>query len=84
MPCTSLKLISWNVNGLRAVLRKGMFVPFVKEHRPDVLCLQETKAMRGQAEIDLPEYEEIWNSATKPGYAGTAIFTKSKTTERHL
>ncbi|MEK7620168.1 MAG: exodeoxyribonuclease III [Patescibacteria group bacterium] len=78
MPCTSLKLISWNVNGLRAVLRKGMFVPFVKEHRPDVLCLQETKAMRGQAEIDLPEYEEIWNSATKPGYAGTAIFTKVK------
>ena len=78
MPCTSLKLISWNVNGLRAVLRKGTFVPFVKEHKPDVLCLQETKAMRGQAEIDLPEYEEIWNSAQKPGYAGTAIFTKLK------
>ncbi|TAL50789.1 exodeoxyribonuclease III [Patescibacteria group bacterium] len=73
-----LKLISWNVNGLRAVLRKNMFVPFVKEHSPDVLCLQETKANQGQAEIDLPEYEEIWNSATKPGYAGTAIFTKIK------
>ena len=74
----SLKLISWNVNGLRAVLRKGTFVPFVHEHQPDILCLQETKAQQGQAEIDLPEYEEIWNSAQKPGYSGTAIFTKVK------
>lgn len=78
MPKQPLKLISWNVNGLRAVLRKGVFVPFVKEHAPDILCLQETKASRGQAEIDLPEYEEIWNSADKAGYAGTAIFTKVK------
>lgn len=75
---TSLKLISWNVNGLRAVLHKDAFIPFVHKHNPDILCLQETKANKGQAEIDLPEYEEIWNSAEKPGYAGTAIFTKIK------
>ncbi|MCR4314595.1 MAG: exodeoxyribonuclease III [Candidatus Uhrbacteria bacterium] len=78
MPTQSLKLMSWNVNGLRAVLRKDAFIPFVKKHAPDILCLQETKAKQGQAEIDLPEYEEIWNSAEKPGYAGTAIFTKVK------
>jgi exodeoxyribonuclease-3 len=73
-----MKLISWNVNGLRAVLRKGTFEPFVRKFQPDILCLQETKAQQGQAQIDLPEYEEIWNSAQKPGYAGTAIFTKVK------
>lgn len=78
VPKQSLKLISWNVNGIRAVIRKDLFAPFVKEHDPDILCLQETKAMKGQAEIDLPAYEEIWNSAEKPGYAGTAIFTKVK------
>lgn len=72
------KLVSWNVNGLRAVMRKDAFVPFVKKEQPDVLCLQETKAMQGQAEIDLPEYEEIWNSAERKGYSGTAIFTKIK------
>lgn len=70
--------MSWNVNGLRAVMNKNAFVPFVKEHKPDILCLQETKAQQGQAEIDLPEYEEIWNSAERKGYAGTAIFTKIK------
>ena len=73
-----LTLMSWNVNGLRAVMRKGVFVPFIEEHRPDILCLQETKAAPGQAEIDLPEYEEIWNSAERSGYSGTAIFTKVK------
>lgn len=78
MPKKNLKLISWNVNGLRAVLRKDAFIPFVKEHKPDILCLQETKAQQGQAEVDLPEYEEIWNSAERKGYAGTAIFTKIK------
>ena len=74
----SLKIMSWNVNGLRAVIRKDAFIPFVKKHQPDILCLQETKAQQGQAEIDLPEYEEIWNSAERKGYAGTAIFTKIK------
>ncbi len=73
-----LKIFSWNVNGLRAVLRKEAFQKFIKEYQPDILCLQETKAKQGQAEVDLPEYEELWNSAERPGYAGTAIFTKIK------
>ena len=73
-----MRIFSWNVNGIRAVIRKGAFQDFVAEYQPDILCLQETKAKQGQAEIDLPEYEEIWNSAEKPGYSGTAIFTKIK------
>lgn len=71
------KLISWNVNGLRAILKKN-FHDFLKTHDPDVLCLQEIKAKREQVEIDLPQYESFWNSAVKPGYSGTAIFTKIK------
>lgn len=74
----SLKLYSWNVNGIRAVINKGTFQKFVAEHQPDIICLQETKAKQGQAVIDLPEYEEYWNSADKAGYSGTAIFTKIK------
>src|SRR3990167_11389630 len=70
------KIYSWNVNGIRAVQKKGLFEPFVKKHQPDILCLQETKAMEGQAEIDLPGYEEYWNSADRLGYSGTAVFTK--------
>lgn len=73
-----MKLYSWNVNGIRAVINKGAFQAFVAEHQPDILCLQETKAKQGQAEIDLPDYEEYWNSADKAGYSGTAIFTKVK------
>lgn len=73
-----MKVMSWNVNGIRAVLKKDAFLPFVDAHDPDILCLQETKAERGQVEIDLPGYEEYWNSATKKGYSGTAIFTKEK------
>lgn len=71
-----LKLYSWNVNGLRSVIRKGALQAFVDEYAPDILCLQETKAKQGQAEIDLPDYEELWNSAERPGYSGTAILTK--------
>lgn len=71
-----MKFYSWNVNGIRAVVKKGTFQKFIAEHQPDILCLQETKAERGQAEIDLPEYREYWNSAEKKGYSGTAIFTK--------
>jgi exodeoxyribonuclease-3 len=72
-----MKLISWNVNGIRAVHGKHLFVPFLEKEAPDILCLQETKAERGQAAIDLPQYEEYWNSSTrKKGYAGTAIFIK--------
>lgn len=73
-----MKLYSWNVNGIRAVINKGAFQAFMAEHQPDILCLQETKAKQGQAEIDLPEYEEYWNSAEKAGYSGTAIFSKIK------
>ncbi len=73
-----MKIISWNVNGIRAVLKKGVFMPFIQKYEPDILCLQETKAERGQVEIDLPGYEEYWNSAEKKGYSGTAIFTKIK------
>ena len=71
-----MKVYSWNVNGIRAVLKKGVFQSFLKEHDPDILCLQETKAERGQVEIDLPGYQEYWNSAVKKGYSGTAIFSK--------
>ncbi|MEI6660359.1 MAG: exodeoxyribonuclease III [bacterium] len=73
-----MKLISWNVNGIRAVYRKDLFVPFVNKYKPDIICLQETKAQQHQSEVDLPEYEEYWNSATRAGYSGTAIFTKDK------
>ncbi|MCA9542696.1 MAG: endonuclease/exonuclease/phosphatase family protein, partial [Myxococcales bacterium] len=73
-----MKLYSWNVNGIRAVLKKGTFQSFIAEHQPDVLCLQETKAARDQVEIDLPDYHEYWNSAVKKGYSGTAIFSRSR------
>lgn len=71
-----MKIYSWNVNGLRAVIRKGDFQAFITRHKPDILCLQETKAEREQVEIDLPNYEEYWNSAAKKGYSGTAIFAR--------
>lgn len=74
-----MKIISWNVNGIRAVHKKGLFLPFVEKYQPDIICLQETKAKEDQNEIGLPEYEEYWNSAEKSGYSGTAIFSKIKT-----
>jgi exodeoxyribonuclease-3 len=74
----SLKIYSWNVNGLRAVIRKNAFHPFLEAHHPDILCLQETKAERSQIEIDLPDYQEYWNSAVRRGYSGTAIFSKKE------
>lgn len=73
-----MKLYSWNVNGIRAVLKKGLFHPFLQTHQPDILCLQETKAERGQIEIDLPGYHEYWNSALRKGYSGTAIFSRDE------
>lgn len=76
-----MKIYSWNVNGIRAVLRKGELQKFIEEHQPDILCLQETKAKEGQAETDFVGYEEYWCSADKPGYSGTAIFTKVKPIE---
>lgn len=76
-----MKLYSWNVNGIRAVLRKGDLENFLKKHDPDVLCLQETKAHRDQVPVDFEQYEEYWNSAEKKGYSGTAIFSKTKPIE---
>ena len=70
-----MKLISWNVNGLRACLKKG-FLEAIRALDADIVCLQETKMQEGQAEIDLPDYREFWNSAVKKGYSGTAIFTR--------
>lgn len=72
-----MKLISWNVNGIRSVLGKG-FLDFVKKEKPDILCLQETKAHPDQVDKMLHDYEHFWNSAIKKGYSGTAIFTKIK------
>lgn len=71
-----MKLYSWNVNGIRAVINKGAFQDFIQKHDPDILCLQETKANRDQVEIDLPQYHEHFFSAVKKGYSGTAIFSK--------
>lgn len=73
-----MKIYSWNVNGIRAVNNKQLFMPFIEKHRPDILCLQETKAQKDQSQVDLPEYIEYWNSAERKGYSGTAIFTKPK------
>jgi exodeoxyribonuclease-3 len=74
-----MKIFSWNINGMRAVVRKGEIQKFMAEHQPDIVCFQETKAEQGQAEIDFPDYEEYWNSSrAKKGYSGTAIFTKIK------
>lgn len=72
-----MKLISWNVNGIRAVLNKGMG-EFLSTESPDILCLQEIKAREEQVELPLEfgAYKSFWNSAEKPGYSGTAIFTK--------
>ncbi|MGL5206647.1 MAG: exodeoxyribonuclease III [Acidaminococcaceae bacterium] len=72
-----MKLISWNVNGLRACMNKG-FQDFLSVSEADVFCVQETKMQKDQAEFDFPGYEEYWNSAEKKGYSGTAIFTKIK------
>ena len=72
-----MKLISWNVNGLRSVLKKG-FVDFLKGYDPDVLCVQETKAPGEPIAVDVPGYQVFWNHAQKPGYSGTAVFSKMK------
>lgn len=72
-----MKFVSWNVNGLRACLNKG-FLDYFREADGDVFCLQETKMQPGQAELDLPGYEQYWNSAEKKGYSGTAVFSRVK------
>lgn len=70
-----MKLVSWNVNGLRAAMGKG-FMDFLNSEDPDVICIQETKMQREQANFELTGYHEYWNSAEKKGYSGTAIFSK--------
>lgn len=72
-----MKLISWNVNGLRACMGKG-FLDFVAAENPDMLCLQETKMQQGQADVPVDGYHEYWCSAEKKGYSGTALFTKTE------
>ena len=72
-----MKLISWNVNGLRACLQKG-FLDFCAQTDADIYCLQETKLQAGQAEVDLPGYHMYWNYADKKGYSGTAVFTRQE------
>ena len=70
-----MKLVSWNVNGLRACMNKG-FLEFFREADADIFCIQETKMQEGQAEISLEGYQQFWNSAVKKGYSGTAVFTR--------
>ncbi|MFZ2545234.1 MAG: exodeoxyribonuclease III [Candidatus Saccharimonadales bacterium] len=71
-----MKIYSWNVNGIRAVINKGEFQKFIENEQPDILCLQETKARQEQVELELNGYYQYWNSASKAGYSGTAIFSK--------
>jgi exodeoxyribonuclease III len=73
-----IKIYSWNVNGIRAVINKGLLDPFIASEKPDILCLQELKAKPDQVTPDLPGYEQFWYSAEKPGYSGTGIFSKLK------
>jgi len=78
---SSLKIISWNVNGIRSVLKKG-FLEFLGKQNPDIICLQETRANPSDVDLDLPGYHIYWNWCEKsPGYSGTAIFTKTKPIE---
>lgn len=72
-----MKLISWNVNGLRACMQKG-FLDFFNEADADIFCIQESKLSEGQLTLDLPDYQQYWNYAEKKGYSGTAVFTKEK------
>jgi len=77
-----VKIISWNVNGLRACLTKG-FLDFFNQEQADIFCVQETKMQEGQAEVDVPGYYQYWSSAEKKGYSGTAIFTKHQPISVH-
>ncbi|WP_346199782.1 exodeoxyribonuclease III [Caldifermentibacillus hisashii] len=70
-----MKLVSWNVNGLRACVKKG-FLEYFHDIDADIFCIQETKLQEGQIDVDLPGYLQYWNYAEKKGYSGTAVFTK--------
>ncbi len=71
-----MKLYSWNVNGIRAVDKKGALADFITREDPDVICFQETKAHPDQIDLEFPQYHKFWASGTKKGYSGTAIWTK--------
>jgi exodeoxyribonuclease-3 len=73
-----IKLYSWNVNGIRAVVKKEMWQPFLDKEKPDIICLQEIKAKAEQFDLDLKDYSAFYYSAEKPGYSGTAILSKIK------
>lgn len=73
-----MKLISWNVNGLRAVMRKMDFLSYLKDEDADIVCLQETKIQDGQVDLEPEGYHVYWNYAEKKGYSGTAVFSKQK------
>ncbi|WP_459200887.1 exodeoxyribonuclease III [Methanococcus sp. CF] len=75
-----MKMLSWNVNGIRACLKNG-FMDFLKRESPDVMCIQETKVQSGQVQLGLERYFQYWNYAERKGYSGTAIFTKIKPNE---
>ncbi len=77
-----MRLISWNVNGLRACVGKG-FLDFFHEVDADIFCVQETKLQEGQIDLDLPGYHQYWNYAVKKGYSGTAVFTKQEPVSVH-
>jgi exodeoxyribonuclease-3 len=72
-----MKLISWNVNGIRACVSKG-FLEYFKEENADIFCIQETKCQEGQINLELDEYHQYWHSAVRKGYSGTAVFTKKE------
>jgi len=72
-----MKIITWNVNGIRAALKKG-FLDFVKKENLDILCIQETKAQESDVDIEIEGYKQYWNSAEKKGYSGTLVFTKTE------
>lgn len=73
---SKISIFCWNVNGIRAVLRKDALLPFINQYQPDILGLQETKAQPEQIELDLPAYSNYWCSASKKGYSGTGILSK--------
>lgn len=71
-----MKIYSWNVNGIRAVERKGALKTFIEKEAPDIICLQETKANQSDLDVEYPDYHKFWSSAAKKGYSGTSIWTK--------
>lgn len=77
---STLSIVSWNVNGIRSLIKKNLLVPFLETSNPEILCLQEVKAKKDQVDLEnlSSSYQTIWNSADRPGYSGTAILTKLK------